>query len=634
MPMQARNRSLSMFTAVLVLFTMEMVIPASPIRPAAGNETREAVSRLSRQEARAKAEKLRAEIRYHDHRYYVLNDPEISDAEYDALKRRLEAIEKAFPSLKTPTSPTQTVGAAPGSNLPKVQHSPPMLSLDSAIQAARVRRFDTRCRKTAGDDKELEYVVELKYDGLAVEVIYNNGRLTTVSTRGDGTVGSNVTAQAQTIQSLPTQLKSPGNDAPPPIVALRAEVYMPRDAFDSLNKKRKSNHQDPFATPRNAAAGSLLQDDPEVTAARKLGIYFYGIADPGAVKATTQWELLDQFSDWGLPVHPRREKCSNIQEAIHFHRKIAKTREELNLDIDGVVIKVNRLDYQQQLGASRTSPNWALAFKFPPTHVATRLHNILFQVGRTGILTPVAQLDPVTVDGVNVTRANLHNMSFIRDKDLRIGDTVILRRAGEVIPEIVRAVTSTRDGNREKYVPPTKCPSCGTKLVRQKTGRLMCPSPRCPAQLTGRLTHFVSRDALDVDGFGKKTARRLVENGMVKTVADIYDLTADDLQPLPGFARTSANKLVGAIDASRDAPLNRIIHGLGIPGIGPARAAELAQHTGSLKTLLNTEHKTIQRIQGIGDKTARDVSTFLNDSENKKLIHRLIHYGLGKPQEK
>lgn len=630
---RVRRKKQTLLLAFLLVITLCAIIPPPTIRSAGGKEPPEGRSQLSREEARKKAKALRAEIRYHDHRYYVLNDPEISDAEYDAIKRRLEAIEKAFPSLRTPASPTQTVGAAPGSNLPTIKHSPPMLSLNSAIKADRVRRFDIRCRQAVASGKTIQYVAELKYDGLAVEVTYRKGRLTTVSTRGDGTVGSDVTAQARTIDTLPAQLTPPRNGTLPPILALRGEIYMPRDEFNTLNKKRESNHRKPFATPRNAAAGSLLQNDPKVTANRNLAIYFYGIANPDAAGATTQWELLERFTDWGLPVHSRRKKCSNIQETIRFHRTITKQREKLNLDIDGVVIKVNRLDYQQQLGTSRTAPNWALAFKFPPGQIATRLRDIVFQVGRTGVLTPVAQLEPVTIDGVNVTRANLHNMSFIREKDLRIGDTVIVRRAGEVIPEVVRTVTAMRDGNRKRYVPPTKCPSCGAELARGTNGRLMCPSSRCPAQLAERLTHFVSRDALNIKGFGPKTAQRLVKNGMVKTVADIYDLTADDLQRLPGFARTSANRLVTAIDASREAPLRKIIHGLGIPGIGPARAAALARHTGSLKTLLNTENKTIQSIQGIGGETARKVSKFLNDSTHKQAIRKLGKYGLGKARD-
>lgn len=587
------------------------------------------VEELSKAQAAKLARQLREEIRYHDHRYYVLNDPEISDAEYDALKRRLRAIERSFPKLRTPDSPTQKVGAAPRSDLTKVRHHTPMLSLESTVEETAVRAFDARCREVLGTEGEIEYVAELKYDGLAVEFVYENGRLIRASTRGDGTTGEDVTANVRTIDDVAHRLIVPDDASAPVSFTVRGEIFMAKSDFEALNRQRRAAGREPFATPRNAAAGSLRQLDPEVTARRPLGAYFYGWGGRHAPPQNSQWELLNHLADCGLPIHRLRRRCRSIEEAISFRDKILHRRDELDLDIDGIVIKVNRLDYQVKLGTGRTAPHWAIAYKFPPRTATTKLRSITFQVGRTGVLTPVAELEPVEIGGVEVARANLHNVGEIREKDLRIGDTVVVRRAGDVIPEVVRTVPSLRDGLQQRYRPPTDCPSCNTRLQRTKAGELRCPSSRCHAQLAQRLSHFVSRDGLNVEGFGEKTARRLVESGSVRSVADIYGLKMDDLLPLDGFGERSSRNLLRAIETSRTAPLVKVICALGLPDIGPARAATLADHFGSLSALLEAKKADFTELVGLGEKTATGLLQFLQQPDTRQTIRRLQRAGIG-----
>ncbi|MBS3763235.1 MAG: NAD-dependent DNA ligase LigA [Planctomycetes bacterium] len=608
--------------SIVALFVFAFLLPA---QPGVGADS---VEELSKEKAEKIAQQLREEIRYHDHRYYVLNDPEISDEQYDALKRRLAAIEKAFPDLRAKDSPTQTVGAQPASGLPEVKHPTPMLSLESTTRELEVKTFDVACRKALGV-KEIEYLAELKYDGLAVELTYKKGTLVRASTRGDGETGEDVTPNVKTIPDIPEKLTFSSDGFVPPRLTVRGEVYMSKDDFRALNRKRRAAGRHPFATPRNAAAGSLRQKDPAVTGRRRLGAYFYGLADHDQVRCATQRELLEQFVRWGLPVHKLRRQCEDIEAAIKFRDSVAERREQLKLAVDGIVIKINRFDYQRRLGRKRTSPRWAIAFKFPPKKAVTELRGIEFEVGRTGLLTPVAVLEPVEIGGVRVSRANLHSPVVIEKKGLKIGDSVMVRRAGDVIPEIVGPVVSLRDGSEKPFRVPTTCPSCGAKLKRGKYGGLYCTGAECQAQLTERLAHFVSRDCMDIEGFGRRTAEQLVKAGLVKSVADIYGLRTEDLFPLSGFAQKSSGKLLRAIQASRRAPLDRVIYGLGIPEIGEVRAVTLARHFGSLDELLQAETGDIAKLNGIGPTVAANLKDFIGRDANRKTIKKLIDAGVG-----
>ncbi|MDP6111944.1 MAG: NAD-dependent DNA ligase LigA [Planctomycetota bacterium] len=580
--------------------------------------------------ARGEAKKiigpLRDEIRYHDYRYYVLDDPTINDAEYDRIKNRLKAIERAYPDLITPDSPTQYVGSKLKKGFQRVKHRSPMLSLDSANDVTGLRAFDERCRKLLKVEM-VEYVAELKYDGLAVQLRYDNGTLKTGATRGTGKEGENVTWNLKSIKGLPTVL--PRGAELPESFDLRGEVYMSRAAFRELNEKQRAAGLGLFATPRNAAAGSLRQLDPKVTADRKLGIYFYGVGVGRSLPVGTQWQLLETLSGWNLPVHEKRKLCSGIDEVIGFCREVAAQRDQLDLDIDGVVMKVNRFDQQRLLGDGRAAPKWAVAFKFPPSETTTRLVRVASQVGRTGVITPVAILEPVKLGGVTVSRATLHNFSLIGTKDIRMGDYVVIQRAKDVIPAVVGPVVNRRTGQERKIVPPQDCPECHSKL-HHTTGRLHCPSTDCPAQLVQRVTHFVSSDGMNIRGFGEKLAEKLVTTGKLQSVADIYQLTAEELKSVKGIGSSKASRLLQAIEASKQAPLNRVIHAIGIRQIGRVRSARLADRLGSLGNFRELASETISGLKGMTATATQSVAAYLADPGAQKLLQRLEDEGLGR----
>lgn len=587
--------------------------------------------------AKAVAEKLagtlREQIRYHDYRYYVLNDPEISDAEYDVLKNKLRAIEKAYPELRTADSPTRSVGAAPQPGFKTVRHRSPMLSLDHSTDESKVRKFDAACRKALGVTGALEYVAELKYDGLAVEILYENGKLKVGSTRGDGIEGENVTANLKTISAVPRQLQASAEAPIPPWIEVRGEVYMSKAHFEALNKERNTKGERPLANPRNAAAGSLRQMDAAVTAKRQLGIFFYGTGLVRGLPCRTQWAMLETFIKWGLPVHSECKLCKNIDEAIGFQREIAKQRDQLPLDIDGVVIKVNRLDYQARLGFARTAPRWAMAFKFPPREAISKLLSIEIQVGRTGVLTPVAVLEPVQVGGVTVSRATLHNENEILRKDIRIGDIVVVHRAGDVIPEVARSVKSRRKGTEKQFRMPKNCPSCGA-VVSKEAGdaAVKCESGDCPAQLRRRVAHFVSHHGLNVEGFGNRMAERLVDAGNLRSVADVFALDSNDLQALKGIGKKTAARILRAIEASKSAPLQNVISALGIPRIGRVRAGILARRFDSLAEFRQAGEADLARIERMGPKAAASVARFFSEPRNRDVVQRLVKAGIGGPK--
>ncbi len=594
-----------------------------------------------------RVKKLRDEIEYHNYRYYVLDSPVISDAEYDALMRELRELEAKYPELVTPDSPTQRVGYPPAKEFRQVRHAEPMLSLDDAMSEEEVREFDRRVKRLLGlpEDAPMEYTVEPKIDGVAVELVYENGVLTVGSTRGDGYVGEDVTNNLKTIKTIPLRLRPLTEDAPPIPKRLdaRGEVYMEKEKFKQLNEERLRRGEPPFANPRNAAAGSLRQLDPNVTAQRPLDIFFYGVGRVEGYKFKTQWEVLTTLPKWGLKTNPLCRLVKNIDEAIAYHHELEKKREELPYEIDGVVIKVNDLSLWEKLGTKARSPRYALAYKFEPTQVTTRVRDIVLQVGRTGAVTPVAVLEPVRVGGVTVSRATLHNEDEIRRKDIRIGDWVLVQRAGDVIPEVVMPIKERRTGKEKPFVMPKTCPVCGSELIR-KPGEAVwrCPNKNCYAQLVRQLQHFASRNAMDIEGLGEQVAKALVDAGLVRDVADLYYLKVDDLLQLPGFALKKAKNLYEAIQRSKKTTLPRFLYALGIRHVGEVVAQLLAEHFKSLDKLMNASMSDLMAIPGIGPEVARSVVEFFRNERNRKTIEKLLKAGIEfedlkeeeKPEEK
>ena len=596
-------------------------------------------SREIPQEIIQRVKKLREEIEYHNYRYYVLDSPVISDAEYDALMRELKKLEEMYPELITPDSPTQRVGFKPAEGFKEVAHAEPMLSLDDAMNEEEVIEFDKRIKRFLNlpEDQPVEYTVEPKIDGLAIELVYENGILTIGSTRGDGYVGEDVTNNIKTIKTIPLRLKKFVEDAPeiPLRIDVRGEVYMNKDEFKKLNDERIHRGELPFANPRNAAAGSLRQLDPAITAKRKLDIFCYGVGRVEGYNFKTQWEILQTLPKWGLKVNPYVRLVKNIKEVIDYHHYIEKIREALPYEIDGIVIKVNDLSIWEKLGTKARSPRYALAYKFQPTQVTTKLLDVIFQVGRTGAVTPVAILKPVQVGGVIVERATLHNEDFIKDLDIRIGDWVLVQRAGEVIPEIVMPIKEKRTGEEREITFPTHCPICGTKLIK-KPGEAIwrCPNKGCYAQLVRKILHFASRNAMNIEGLGDKVAKDLVDKGLVQNIADIYYLKWEDFMKLSGFAYKKAKNLYEAIQKSKKTTLGRFIYALGIRHVGEAMAQLLADRFKNLEKLMNVNMSDLMSIPGIGPEAAKSIVEFFKNEENRKIIKRLLETGITFEEEK
>lgn len=526
------------------------------------------------------AEKLREQIRHHNEMYYVLDSPEISDAEYDRLFHRLLEIEKAHPELVTPDSPTQQVGGTPQKTFAQVRHSIPMLSLDNVFDENGIRDFDARVRKLLPEHPVIEYTVEPKMDGLAIEIVYEKGHLVVASTRGDGYVGEDVTRNIKTIISIPLVLQRHDKDLPiPDLLEVRGEVYMEKHAFESLNRERLLKNMPPFANPRNAAAGSLRQLNPKVTAKRHLDMFCYGVGRVIPMVYETQYELMLDLQALGLRVNrPYINLCTSVHEIISYCHHLEDIRLDLPYEIDGAVIKVNRLDLQARLGHKTRSPRWAVAYKFKPIQEVTRILKIDVQVGRTGALTPVAHLEPVEVDGVIVKRATLHNQEEIARKDIREGDVVIVQRAGDVIPEIVQVVKSRRTGAEKKFVMPDRCPVCNSLVEKDGVEKVVrCPNPDCPAQIKETLKHFVSKGAMDIKGLGEKTITNLIRNGLISEKADIYRLDRDTLMKLDKVDVKMADNLLRSIDRSKKTTLARFIYAIGIRHVGEYVADLLAK---------------------------------------------------------
>ncbi len=571
---------------------------------------------------------LRQLIRHHDHRYYVLADPEISDLEYDRLFAELERLEAEHPQLRSPTSPTQRVGGEPLSDLEQVEHAVPMLSLDNSYSRLELRTWHDRvCRELGQAPSGL--AAELKIDGVSLSLIYEDGRLRRAVTRGDGVVGDDVTANARTIRGLPLEVASQ-----PGLLEVRGEVYLSRSTFDEINQRRAAAGERQFANPRNAAAGSIRLLDPRLAARRRLSLWCYQVARAESLDITSHVASLHRLGELGFPVNPGLQLCPDLVAVEHFIDEWQEKRRELDFETDGIVIKVDRVDERAELGATSRSPRWAIAYKFPLAGSLTKLLDIVVQVGRTGVLTPVAKLEPVEIAGSTVSRATLHNFDEVARLDARVGDTVWVTKGGEVIPKVVGVESAARPSDAEPTRTPTACPVCGTSVVREaEEVALRCPNPECPAVVAARLRHFVARGAMDIDGLGERTLEQLVEAGLVSDEASLFDLEVGAITALEGWGEKSATNLVQELAAARERPLHRLLFALGIPLVGERAAKQLASRFGSLEALTAADEHELTAVEGVGPAMAASIRKWFADERNRRLVSRLIDRGVDPSQE-
>lgn len=575
----------------------------------------------------AEADKLRREIRHNEYLYYVLDAPEITDAEYDRMMVRLRELEARYPDSIPTDSPTQRVGGRASSQFTEVRHLEPLLSLGNVFSAEELRAFDERVRSGLPAGSKVEYVMEPKIDGLACSLIYENGKLVRAATRGDGVVGENVTANVRTIRSIPLTLKVPEGEAVPELLDVRGEVYMPRQAFMRLNEQRAERGESEFANPRNAAAGSLRQLDPQVTASRSLSFFAYYLVGEGAQPKHS--ESLALLARYGFKVSENYKVVENIDEAIKYIGDFNELRQGLSYDTDGAVIKVNDVYQQRILGATGKDPRWATAYKYPPEQAETTLEDIDWRVGRTGVLTPTAVLTPVKLSGSVISRATLHNEDFIRAKDIRIGDRVVINKAGEIIPEVLRVVAEKRTGDEKEVEIPSLCPECGWRVERQgEEAAIRCTNPHCPALGREGLIHFVSRDAMNIDGCGPSVINALLDAGLVRDAADLYSLRKEDLLKLERMGEKSADNLLAALSESKKNELDKLLFALGIRHVGTKVARILATEFGSMEKLQQAQPEELAQIRDIGDKIAESAVTWLNVPANIDLVERLAAAGL------
>jgi len=577
-----------------------------------------------------KIEELREKIRYHNYRYYVLDDPTITDAEYDQLMKELAEWETKYPQYINSSSPTQRVGIEPVSGFTTVKHIAPMLSLANAFSSEELRAFDQRIKKIIPQQK-LEYIVELKIDGLAITLVYENGIFIRGATRGDGTTGEEITSNLRTVKTIP--LKLFGKDIHPRI-EVYGEVYMKKSEFKRLNEKRMKNEESLFANPRNAAAGSVRQLDPRITAQRHLDTFIYRATFPEGHKFNSHMEVLNYLKKTGFKVNPHTKLCQDIEEAMNYCLQWIEKKEELDYEIDGMVIKVNSLRVREELGSTTRSPRWAIANKFPAQQVTTKVRDIIVQVGRTGALTPVAVLDPVRISGSVVQRATLHNEDEIKRKDVRIGDIVLVQKAGEVIPEVVKVIKEKRTGNEKEFVIPAQCPVCGAKVFRPE-GEVVsrCNSLTCPAQIKERIRHFASRNAMDIEGLGPAIIDQLVEKDLIKDISNLYFLKRDDLISLERMAEKSADNLLDAIKKSREKSLANLIYGFGIRYVGVHTSEVITRYYPTLDKFKKASLEELIEINEIGPKIAESIILFFKEMENLAIIERLRRSGLNFGQE-
>lgn len=585
------------------------------------------IDKLDKNEARKEVEALREAINYHDHLYYVKNKPEISDATYDKLFHRLEQMEKAFPDLRDNNSPTQRVGAPPVDSLGKVKHAAPMLSLNAAREEKEVQDFYGFIHRNI-DKKKIEFVLEPKFDGFSVEVIYENGKFVRGSTRGDGETGEDISKNLRTVRALPLNLQE---DQPcPKLLSVRGEVFMTKEGFQKLNEERIQTGKEPFANPRNAAAGTMRQLDPKKVSGKPFDIFFYEIIDidSESVSFSHHSEMLELFPSWGLKTASMHKKCASFEDIKRYYDQLAEKREELEYEIDGLVIKLDNYKDRKRLGVRQRSPRWAFAWKFPPREEVTTLEKIVVQVGRTGILTPVALLQPVDVGGVTVSRATLHNEQEVKKKDIRPKDKVRVARAGDVIPEVVERVKEPGKKRENPFSMPEHCPVCSSQIYKEG-GYHICPAGlSCSAQVTGGIIHYASRGALNIEGLGEKTVKALYQKGLVKNVADLYKIQKKDILTLEGFAEKSATQLYEAIQNSKNPRLDRFLYAIGIRHVGKRVARDLAQEFGSLEKLREASQKELENIPEIGPEIAKSVAAFFQQEENKAILKALKKAGV------
>ncbi len=576
---------------------------------------------------KAKIEELKKEINYHNYRYYVLDDPEISDAEYDRLYRTLNRLEAENPELITPDSPTRRIGAPPLKSFNTIDHSIPMLSLDNAFNENEIREFDRRIKRLLPEEKIIDYICEFKLDGVAIELVYENGLLISGSTRGDGITGENVTHNTKTLKTIPLALRGENTQGR---IEIRGEVIMVHSDFEKLNEKRLKHDEPAFANPRNAAAGSLRQLDSAITAKRPLVFFPYGVGEfSNKADIATQSDYIDKFREFGFKVNPHTVRCHGIDQVIEQHRIALDLREKLDYEIDGLVVKVNRLDLQSTLGIKSKSPRWAIAYKFPPRQETTQILEIVAQVGRTGTLTPVANLKPVKVGGVVVSRVTLHNQDEIDRKDIRINDWVVIERAGDVIPKVVKVVKSRRRGREIEYSLPQKCPVCNSDTFKPEDEvARRCVNLACPAQVKERILHFAAKPAMDIEGLGNKLVYQLVDKHLIETVADLYKLSISQLQKLERMGRKSAENIINAIDNSRQRSLDRLVYALGIRFVGEHVARILTQHYTDLNQLKEVSADELMAIPEIGPNVAKSVVSFFQNLQNLQIIKEFEEQGL------
>lgn len=573
------------------------------------------------QNAERKVDEIRSLLNLYGYEYYVLDNPSVPDAEYDKLMQELVQLEEQFPELKTPDSPTVRVGGAVLDLFEKVEHRIPLLSLGNAFNEQDLRDFDRRVRQAVGDN--YSYVCELKIDGLAVSLRYENGLFVQGATRGDGTIGEDITANLKTIKAIPLRLRENVS------IEVRGEAYMPKRSFEALNKAREERGEELFANPRNAAAGSLRQLDPKIAASRRLDVFLYGIGDIGESGVVSHSEGLDYLDRLGFKTNKERRKAQSIEEVIEFVNGWVEKRPHLPYEIDGIVIKVDSLEQQAELGTTAKSPRWAIAYKFPAEEVVTTLLDIELSVGRTGVITPTALLTPVKVAGTTVQRASLHNEDLIREKDIKIGDKVVVKKAGDIIPEVVNVLADQRTGNEVDFYMPTHCPECESELVRlEGEVALRCINPKCPAQIREGLIHFVSRDAMNIDGLGEKVISQLFAEKLIGDVADIYKLTYEQLIALERMGEKSVTNLLKAIEASKGNSLEKLLFGLGIRHVGAKAAKILAQHFGTMDQLAKASKEELITINEIGDKMADSIVSFFEQEEAAELLHELVAVGV------
>lgn len=576
---------------------------------------------MNKQQAQEKIAALKELLTQYSHEYYVLDKPSVPDAEYDEKLHQLEKIEANFPELITTDSPTQRVGDKPLDFFEKVRHTVPMLSLGNAFSESELRDFDRRVRQAIGED--VRYVCELKMDGLAVALRYENGHLVQGSTRGDGTTGEKITSNLRTIRSIPLTIEEKNT------IEVRGEAFMPHRSFIQLNKQREKEGQDLFANPRNAAAGSLRQLDPRIAASRNLDVFLYGIGEWEGKPVATHSERLEYMRQLGFKINPEWKKYDSIEEVIEYVEYWTEHRPHLNYEIDGIVIKVDSIEAQEQLGYTAKSPRWAIAYKFPAEEVMTTLRDIELSVGRTGVITPTAILDPVKVAGSTVQRASLHNEDLIREKDIRIGDTVVIRKAGDIIPEVVQVILDKRSGEEEEFFMPTICPACENDLIRiEEEVALRCINPNCPAQLQEGLIHFSSRNAMNIEGLGEKIVAQLFREKLIQTIPDVYRLEKEKLLTLDRMGEKSATKLLEAIEKSKENSLEKLLFGLGIRFIGVRAAQILAMEFNTMENIQNATYEDFIAVDEIGDKMADALVQYFSDEKIISMLHQLSDLGV------